>query len=369
MGDEIYGETFEEMMLRTEAEARRSEDSAGSPRASGKRAQRFSVVMETADGGEAAKFTMCDRSKNSVVLANTIECFADFEPPWDSDMSAQLFEDALVNLTRDEGDGLTASVRKFRERFSPGPRVGHTTSKYLIVGDDPSDATLIHVVDVAIAAPVERVKEVIWDEFLARESKADGAEASRLHAIAEDEDIYRVLRTPPRGAAPEELVCHRRYVERYSPVERVVTMAYSVSCEAAPETSDAKRLTVPLAGYVVDDVREGAAARVTWVCEQELVVGHERAIMKANARKLSDIQERLCPGAGAGASDDDDDDRAAKPRPSVTPLDLEPRVSHDEDLDDDDDAIHQDDHAHAAFCCSFDTPWARLLGLSGQMSC
>ena len=105
--------------------------------------------METADGGEAAKFTMCDRSKNSVVLANTIECFADFEPPWDSDMSAQLFEDALVNLTRDEGDGLTASVRKFRERFSPGPRVGHTTSKYLIVGDDPSDATLIHVVDGA----------------------------------------------------------------------------------------------------------------------------------------------------------------------------------------------------------------------------
>ena len=121
--------------------------------------------------------------------------------------------------------------------------------------------------------------------------------------------------------------------------------------------------------YVVDDVREGAAARVTWVCEQELVVGHERAIMKAIARKLSDIQERLCPGAGAGASDDDDDDRAPKPRPSVTPLDLEPRVSHDEDLDDDDDAIHQDDHAHAAFCCSFDTPWARLLGLSGQMSC
>ena len=40
-----------------------------------------------------------------------------------------------------------------------------------------------------------------------------------------------------------------------------------------------------------------------------------------------------------------------------------------EDLDDDDDAIHQDDHAHAAFCCSFDTPWARLLGLSGQTSC
>jgi hypothetical protein len=160
--------------------------------------------METADGGEAAKFTMCDRSKNSVVLANTIECFADFEPPWDSDMSAQLFEDALVNLTRDEGDGLTASVIKFRERFSPGPRVGHTTSKYLIVGDDPSDATLIHVVDVVIAAPVERVKEVIWDEFLARESKADGAEASRLHAIAEDEDIYRVLRTPPRGAGQEK---------------------------------------------------------------------------------------------------------------------------------------------------------------------
>ena len=148
------------------------------------------------------------------------------------------------------------------------------------------------------------------------------------------------------------------FTDPYSTINR--------SSSAAPTSWP---VALPLAGYVVDDVREGAAARVTWVCEQELVVGHERAIMKANARKLSDIQERLCPGAGAGASDDDDDDRAHKPRPGVTPLDLEPRVSHDEDLDDDDDAIHQDDHAHAAFCCSFDTPWARLLGLSGQMSC
>jgi hypothetical protein len=161
-----YGETFEEMMERTEAESRAreaSEGGRGAARGRGNISKRFSVVMQTVEGGSPAEFTMCDRSKNSVVLRNTIECFADYEPPWDSDQTTQLFEDALVNLTRDEGEGRVDAVSTFRKRFSAGPRVRNTRSRYLIVGDDPGDATLIHLVDVDLDAPLERVKAVVRD--------------------------------------------------------------------------------------------------------------------------------------------------------------------------------------------------------------
>lgn len=380
---EYVDETFEEMMERTEQEARLAEEGGGgseSPRESTEsRRQRFSVVMDTCDAsGVKAKFSMCDRSKNSVVLANTIECFADFEPPWDSDMTAQLFEEALVNLTREEGDGLSASVVKFRRRFSKGPTIKHATSRYLIVGDEPTDATLIHVCDVRVAAAVDDVKRALWDEFLQREGKSDGAEATCLHRIAEDELIYRVVRTPPRGAKPEELVCHHRYVERYDPVDRLITMAYSVACEGAPETPDCTRLTVPLAGFVVDgpseaqqgeaDAGAGAAAttRVTWVREQNLVIGHEHAIMKTNARKLSDIQERLCPGSTTGDFDDDDDDGGANAAAAAAaPRHAAQDAALDGDDDDDEAIPAEDQHPTTAFCCSFDSSLSSLLGLNG----
>ena len=54
-----YGETFEEMMERTEAESRAreaSEGGRGAARGRGNISKRFSVVMQTVEGGSPAEF-------------------------------------------------------------------------------------------------------------------------------------------------------------------------------------------------------------------------------------------------------------------------------------------------------------------------
>ena len=151
-GEYAEDETFEQMMDRMEQRDTSDEEGSDKPTQ-----RRYSVAL---DG--AASFSVCDRSKRSVALRRAIACFADYEPPFDSDQTSAMFEDALPAIARGEG---AFEVTE-----------GH---RHLFVG-----GTLVQVAARMVDAPLAAVEAVVWGELLAREG------ATCLRRLSEDELIY-----------------------------------------------------------------------------------------------------------------------------------------------------------------------------------
>ena len=151
-GEYAEDETFEQMMDRMEQRDTSDEEGSDKPTQ-----RRYSVAL---DG--AASFSVCDRSKRSVALLRAIACFADYEPPFDSDQTSAMFEDALPAIARGEG------------AFE-----GTEGHRHLFVG-----GTLVQVAARMVDAPLAAVEAVVWGELLVREG------ATCLRRLSADELIY-----------------------------------------------------------------------------------------------------------------------------------------------------------------------------------
>ena len=159
-GEYAEDETFEQMMDRMEQRDTSDEEGSDKP----PRERRYSVAL---DG--AASFSVCDRSKRSVALRRAIACFADYEPPFDSDQTSAMFEDALPAIARGEG------------AFE-----GTDGHRHLFVG-----GTLVQVAARVVDAPLAAVEAVVWGELLVREG------ATCVRRLSDDEVGHIIEDTTP----------------------------------------------------------------------------------------------------------------------------------------------------------------------------
>ena len=237
-GEYAEDETFEQMMDRMEQRDTSDEEGSDKPTQ-----RRYSVAL---DG--AASFSVCDRSKRSVALRRAIACFADYEPPFDSDQTSAMFEDALPAIARGEG------------AFE-----GTEGHRHLFVG-----GTLVQVAARMVDAPLAAVEAVVWGELLVREG------ATCLRRLSDDELIY--VQRRDNGDA----VVHARITR----ADVVVVACCSVECDLAPATR-----VLPLQGYVL--AANGGTTQLTWVREADVADASAlHAVLAANDARVDRLVAR-----------------------------------------------------------------------------
>lgn len=233
-GADAGDKTFAQMVDRMDG--RDTSDEEGS-------ARKYSVDLD--DGS----FSVCARSKHSAALAHMVTCFADYEPPFDSDQTAAMFEELLLAIARGEGE--FDVVGGSRHRFVGG--------------------TLVQVADRFIDASLRAAEAIVWGELLVREG------ATCLRRISDDELLY--VQRRDNGDA----VIHARIARSAG---RVVVACCSVDCDLLPATR-----TVPLEGYVLAE--SGGACRLTWVREADVPdASAVRAVLAANNARITALAAR-----------------------------------------------------------------------------